>query len=118
MCHSFDARIFASMCLQERGRLENKDQGSISTDANLFFTRTFGMTAQAVKSYGPFGHGTWLYFVRPAYDSLTDLTLHTIRTRGRHRASCIYATIFVFPIAVAVCCLRFARWVRDSLAGF
>ena len=52
-------------------RLEGKDQGSVSTDANLFFTRTFGMTAQAVKSYGPFGHGTWLYFLRPAYDSPT-----------------------------------------------
>jgi len=52
-------------------RLEGRDQGSISSDANLFFTRTFGMTAQAVKSYGPFGHGTWLYFLRPSYDSPT-----------------------------------------------
>jgi hypothetical protein len=52
-------------------RLDGKDQGSISSDANLFFTRTFGMTAQAVKSYGPFGHGTALFFVRPSYDSST-----------------------------------------------
>jgi len=52
-------------------RLESKDQGSVSTDANLFFTRTFSMAAQALKSYGPFGHGTWLHFVRPSYDSPT-----------------------------------------------
>src|SRR5437870_6942826 len=52
-------------------RLAGKDQGSISSDANLFFTRTFGMTAQLVKSYGPFGHGTALFFLRPAYDSPT-----------------------------------------------
>jgi len=52
-------------------RLDGKDQGSISTDPNLFFTRTFGMTAQAVRSYGPFGSGTALFFIRPSYDSST-----------------------------------------------
>jgi uncharacterized protein DUF5916 len=52
-------------------RSDGKDQGSISSDASLFFTRTFGMTAQAVKSYGPFRSGTWLFFVRPAYESPT-----------------------------------------------
>ncbi len=52
-------------------RLDGKDQGSVSSDANLFFTRTFGMTAQAVRSYGPFGSGTALFFLRPAYDSPT-----------------------------------------------
>ncbi len=52
-------------------RLDGKDQGSVSADANLFFTRTFGMTAQVVKSYGPFGSGTALFFLRPAYDSPT-----------------------------------------------
>ena len=52
-------------------RLEGKDQGSVSADWNLFFTRTFSMTGQAVKSYGRFGRGSWLYFVRPGYDSPT-----------------------------------------------
>src|SRR5262249_14443852 len=52
-------------------RLDGKDQGGISSDANLFFTRTWGMTAQAVRSYGPFGSGTALFFLRPAYDSAT-----------------------------------------------
>jgi hypothetical protein len=52
-------------------RFEGKDQGSVSSDWNLFFTRTFSMTGQAVKSYGRFGRGSWLYFVRPGYDSPT-----------------------------------------------
>jgi hypothetical protein len=46
-------------------------QGSLSADANLFFTRTFGMTAQVLKSYGPFAHGTNGFFIRPSYDSST-----------------------------------------------
>src|SRR5262249_19552466 len=57
--------------MEANRRLDGKDQGSISTDANLFFTRTFGMTAQAIRSYGPFGSGTALFFLRPAYDSPT-----------------------------------------------
>ena len=52
-------------------RFEGKDQGSISADANLFFTRTFAITAQAVKSYGRFGRGSEAFFVRPGYDSPT-----------------------------------------------
>jgi hypothetical protein len=40
-------------------------------DANLFFSKTLGMTAQAIQSYGPFSNGTWAYFLRPAYDSPT-----------------------------------------------
>jgi hypothetical protein len=48
-----------------------QSQGSVGLDANLFFTRTLGMTAQAVHSYGPFsGHGHAMY-VRPSYDSPT-----------------------------------------------
>jgi hypothetical protein len=52
-------------------RFESKDQGSVSADANLFFSRTFSMTAQVVKSYGRFAHGTEGFFVRPSYDSST-----------------------------------------------
>ena len=52
-------------------RFESRDQGSFSADANLFFSRTVSMTAQVVKSYGPFAHGTEGFFVRPSYDSST-----------------------------------------------
>ncbi len=52
-------------------RLDGVDEGSVSADANLFFTRTFGMTAQVVKSYGRFGRGTEAFFLRPSYDSPT-----------------------------------------------
>ncbi|MGD2215712.1 MAG: DUF5916 domain-containing protein, partial [Gemmatimonadales bacterium] len=49
--------------------LQGEDQGSIGADATLFFTRTLGMTAQLAQSWGPFGNGTWAYFIRPSYDS-------------------------------------------------
>ena len=52
-------------------RFDGLDEGSFSADANLFFSRTFGMTAQVVKSYGRFGHGTNAFFIRPSYDSST-----------------------------------------------
>jgi len=52
-------------------RFEGVDEGSVSADANLFFTRTFGMTAQLIKSYGRFGDGTVVFFARPSYDSPT-----------------------------------------------
>jgi hypothetical protein len=52
-------------------RLGGKDQGAISMDANLLFTRTFSITAQAIESYGPFGRGSALLFIRPSYDSAT-----------------------------------------------
>jgi hypothetical protein len=52
-------------------RFDGVDQGSFSADTNLFFTRTFGMTAQVVKSYGLFRRGTEAFFVRPSYDSPT-----------------------------------------------
>jgi len=52
-------------------RFDGLDQGSLSADANLFFTPAFGMTAQVVKSYGRFGRGTEAFFVRPSYDSPT-----------------------------------------------
>ena len=52
-------------------RFDNADQGAFSADTSLFFGRTFSMTAQAVKTYGPFGHGTMAFLVRPSYDSST-----------------------------------------------
>ena len=52
-------------------RFDGVDQGSLSVDANLFFSRTIGMTAQVVRSYGRFGRGTEAFFVRPSYDSPT-----------------------------------------------
>jgi hypothetical protein len=52
-------------------RFNGADQGAFSADTNLVFGRTFSMTAQAVKTYGPFGHGTTAFLVRPSYDSST-----------------------------------------------
>jgi len=47
------------------------NQGSVGLDANLFFTKTLGMTAQLAESYGPHGGGSLAFFLRPAYDSPT-----------------------------------------------
>jgi Domain of unknown function (DUF5916) len=52
-------------------RFNSADQGAFSADTSLFFTRTVSMTAQAVKTYGPFGHGTMAFLIRPSYDSPT-----------------------------------------------
>jgi hypothetical protein len=46
-------------------------QGSAGIDANLFFTRTLGMTGQVIQSYGPFGSGTEAFYLRPSFDSPT-----------------------------------------------
>ncbi len=51
--------------------LEGENGGSIGLDATLFFTKTFGMTAQFVQSWGASSTGTWAYFIRPSYDSPT-----------------------------------------------
>ena len=51
--------------------MQGINQGSASMDATLFFTKTLGMTAQLVKSYGQFDDDRWAYFIRPAYDSPT-----------------------------------------------
>ncbi|MBE3123733.1 MAG: carbohydrate binding family 9 domain-containing protein, partial [Planctomycetes bacterium] len=51
--------------------VDGTSQGSVGIDTNLFFTKTFGMTAQVVKSYGPYRDGTLAYYVRPSYDSTT-----------------------------------------------
>ena len=50
---------------------KGENSGSVGLDSTLFFTRTLGMTAQVVKSYGPNEDGTWAWFIRPAYDSAT-----------------------------------------------
>lgn len=52
-------------------RFGGVNQGSVGLDANLLFTKTFGMTAQAVHSYGQFARGTFAGFIRPSYDSAT-----------------------------------------------
>lgn len=52
-------------------RLAGRHQGSAEVDANLFFTETFGLTGQLVKSYGEYGRGSMAFFVRPSYDSST-----------------------------------------------
>jgi hypothetical protein len=52
-------------------RRDGASQGSAGLDANLFFTKTFGMTAQVVESYGRYGRGSMAFFLRPSYDSPT-----------------------------------------------
>jgi len=52
--------------------LGRENRGSIGMDATLFFTRSLGMTAQLVQSWGPATTGTWAYFIRPAFDSPTS----------------------------------------------
>jgi len=46
-------------------------QGSAGLDANIFFTKSTGLTAQAVLSHGPYSDGVMAFFVRPSYDSPT-----------------------------------------------
>jgi hypothetical protein len=70
-------------------------QGSAGIDATLFFTRTFGMTGQVVKSYGLFGQGTMAYFIRPSYDSPT-LHYHIRYTHlGEHVAENVNVIGFI-----------------------
>ncbi|KPJ84516.1 MAG: hypothetical protein AMS18_16730, partial [Gemmatimonas sp. SG8_17] len=52
--------------------LEGSNLGSLGLDATLFFTRTLGLTAQFVKSWGPHTAGTLGYFIRPSFDSPTS----------------------------------------------
>jgi hypothetical protein len=52
-------------------RFQGLAQGSVSLDTNLFFSSTWGLTAQIIKSYGEYDTGTLAFFVRPAYDSPT-----------------------------------------------
>jgi hypothetical protein len=52
-------------------RLNGVDEGSASVDTTWFFSRTFGVTAQAANAFGRFNDGTWAYFIRPSYDSST-----------------------------------------------
>jgi len=51
--------------------LDGRNQGSVSVDTNLFFSRFTGMTAQIMESWGPYGRGTEAFYVRPSYDSPT-----------------------------------------------
>ena len=48
---------------------KNKNMGSMGLVATLFFTDTYGMTSQIIKSHGIGEKGKWAYFLRPAYDS-------------------------------------------------
>lgn len=51
--------------------LDGRDQGSVSIDTNLFFSKFTGMTAQVVQSWGPYGRGAEAFYFRPSYDSPT-----------------------------------------------
>jgi hypothetical protein len=63
-------RSSVAMMVADR-KLNGLHQGSVELDTSLFFTRTFGMTGQLIRSYGAFGPGSTAFFVRPSYDSST-----------------------------------------------
>ncbi len=74
---------------------QDENQGSASMDATLFFSKTFSMTAQLVKSYGLFDDGTFAYFVRPSFDSPTT-HIHVRYTHlGEHLADNVNALGFI-----------------------
>ncbi|MEE9132413.1 MAG: DUF5916 domain-containing protein [Gemmatimonadota bacterium] len=75
--------------------LEGVNQGSLEMDATLFFTKTLGMTGQAVQSWGLFGNGTWAYFIRPAYDSPTSHFHVRYTYLGDHFAENVNAIGFI-----------------------
>jgi hypothetical protein len=52
--------------------LSGEHEGSLGADATLFFTKTLGMTAQLIQSWGEFDSGTWGYFIRPSWDTPTS----------------------------------------------
>jgi hypothetical protein len=52
-------------------REDGAGQGSLGMEATLFFSRTLGLTGQAIRSYGPHDNGVWAFFLRPSYDSPT-----------------------------------------------
>jgi hypothetical protein len=63
----------SNVALQFANRnVKGSNRGSAGMDATLFFTRTLGMTAQLVKSWGSHTAGTWGYFIRPSFDSPTS----------------------------------------------
>jgi hypothetical protein len=52
-------------------RADGTSQGSLGLDTALFFTDTFGLTAQLLRVDGPTAGGGLAWFVRPSYDSAT-----------------------------------------------
>ncbi len=60
--------VAAMVANRHRG---GRSQGSAGLDANLFFTKTLGLTAQLAESYGPYDDGSLAFFLRPSYDSAT-----------------------------------------------
>jgi hypothetical protein len=63
-------RSYVAAMVANRTR-QGQSQGTAGLDANLFFTKTLGMTGQLIESYGPYGRGTMAFFLRPSYDSAT-----------------------------------------------
>ena len=70
-------------------------QGSASVDATLFFSKTLGMTAQAVNSYGRFTDGANAFFLRPSYDSPTSHFHVRYSYLGEHVAENVNAVGFI-----------------------
>ncbi len=73
----------------------NGNRGSISADATLFFTRTLGMTAQLVQSWGEFDTGTFGYFIRPSWDTPTSHFHVRVTDLGENFADNVNAVGFI-----------------------
>jgi len=71
------------------------NEGSLSMDATLFFTKYLGMTAQVVKSYGLFDDGTMAFFIRPAFDSPTGHFHVRYTHMGEHVAENVNTVGFI-----------------------
>ncbi len=75
--------------------LNGVSQGSVGLDTTLFFTPTFGMTAQVVESYGLHDSGSMGLFIRPSYDSPTGHFHVRYTDLGRHFADNVNVIGFV-----------------------
>jgi hypothetical protein len=52
--------------------LAGTDRGAVGAEATMFFTKTFGLTAQVARSHGPEQGGRWAFFMRPSRDTATS----------------------------------------------
>jgi hypothetical protein len=75
--------------------LNGVSYGSAGLDTTLFFTPTFGMTAQVVESYGLHDDGSLGLFVRPSYDSPTGHFHVRYTDLGEHFAENVNAVGFI-----------------------
>lgn len=74
---------------------DGENRGSIGLDTTANFTRQFGVTAQLVRSHGPYDKGIYAGFVRPSYDSPTGHLHFRFSHFGERFGDNVNATGFV-----------------------